>query len=104
LAATLDPRFSQDREIPNAWRPQRLDDAGHVVNGAARPYAGAAWYWKATKLKQPAGAILIEYHVVFDEPEGWFNGANLLRSKLPLLVQDGVRKFRRRFAQQGGSQ
>ena len=99
LAATLDPRFAEDREFPNSWRPLHLDDAGRMITGPARTYAGAAWYCKATKLKQPKGAVLIEYHIVFDEPEGWFNGANLLRSKLPLLAQDGVRKFRRRFAE-----
>lgn len=104
LAATLEPRFAQDREFPNAWHSQQLDDAGRVVIGPARPYVGAAWYCKATKLKQPRDAVLIEYHIMFDEPEGWFNGANLLRSKLPLLVQDGVRKFRRRFAEQTGPQ
>jgi hypothetical protein len=102
LAATLEPRFAQDREFPNAWRSQRLDDAGRVVIGPTRPYVGAAWYCKATKLKQPEGAVLVEYHIVFDEPDGWFNGVNLLRSKLPLLVQDGIRKFRRRFAEQSG--
>ena len=102
LAATLEPQFARDREFPNAWRSLKLDDAGRVVIGPMRPYVGAAWYCKATKLKQPRGAVLIEYHIVFDEPEGWFNGANLLRSKLPLLVQDGVRKFRRRFAEQTG--
>jgi hypothetical protein len=104
LAATLEPRFAQDREFPNAWHSQQLDDAGRVVIGPARPYVGAAWYCKATKLKQPQDAVLIEYHIVFDEPEAWFNGANLLRSKLPLLAQDGVRKFRRRFAEQTGPQ
>ena len=78
LAATLDPRFAQDREFPNAWRSLKLDDAGRVAVGPARPYVGAAWYCKATKLKQPLGAVLVEYHIVFDEPERWFNGANLL--------------------------
>ncbi len=102
LAATLDSQFAHDSQFPNAWHSLQLDDAGHVVTGPARPYSGAAWYCKATKLKQPLGAVLLEYHIVFDEPEGWFNGANLLRSKLPLLVQDGVRKFRRRFAVQAG--
>jgi hypothetical protein len=102
VAATLEPRFAQDHEFPNAWRSLQLNDAGRVVVGPARPYGGAAWYCKATRLKQPQGAVLVEYHIAFDEPEGWFNGANLLRSKLPLLVQDGVRKFRRRFAEQTG--
>ncbi len=102
VAAMLEQQFVPDHEFPNAWSSLKLDDAGRTVIGAARPYVGAAWYCKATKLKQPQGAILIEYHILFDEPEGWFNGANLLRSKLPLLVQDGVRKFRRRFAEQTG--
>jgi hypothetical protein len=101
VAATLDSRFAQDSEFPNAWHSLKLDDAGRVVIGPARPYVGAAWYCKATKLKQPQGAVLFEYHIVFDEPEGWFNGANLLRSKLPLVVQDGVRRFRRRFGENG---
>jgi hypothetical protein len=104
LAATLDPRFAQDAEFPNTWRSRKLDDAGRVISGPVRPYLGAAWYCKATKLQQPQGAVLVEYHIVFDEPEGWFNGANLLRSKLPLVVQDGVRKFRRRFGEKVGSQ
>ena len=45
-----------------------------------------------------SGAVLVEYHLVFEEPQGWFGGSNLLRSKLPLVCQDGVRKFRRRMA------
>jgi hypothetical protein len=36
--------------------------------------------------------------MIFDEPNGWFGGANLLRSKLPLVIQDEVRNFRRRLA------
>ena len=37
-------------------------------------------------------------HAVFDEPAGWFNGANLFRSKLPILLQDKVRSVRRRLS------
>ena len=55
-------------------------------------------YMKASRLAQPSGAVLVEYHLVFEEPQGWFGGSNLLRSKLPLVCQDGVRKFRRRMA------
>jgi hypothetical protein len=104
LAGTLDPGFEQDSEFPNAWRSRTLNDVGRVIIGPVRPYAGAAWYCKATKLQQPPGAVFFEYHIVFDEPEGWFNGANLLRSKLPLVVQDGVRKFRRRFGEKASPQ
>ncbi len=31
---------------------------------------------------------------------GWFHGANLLRSKLPIVAQDVVRKLRRKMAEQ----
>ena len=34
---------------------------------------------------------------VFAEPTGWFEGANLLRSKLPLVVQNNVRNMRREW-------
>lgn len=100
VAAALDPRFDRDAEFPNSWRSIHRDEAGRLTVDKPRPYAGVGWYCKATQLAQPAGAVFIEYHLVFDEPQGWFNGANLLRSKLPLLVQDGIRKFRRRFAGQ----
>jgi hypothetical protein len=44
-----------------------------------------------------AGAMLIEYHSVFEQPSGWFGGRDRLRSKLPLAVQDEVRTFRRKL-------
>jgi hypothetical protein len=103
VAAVLDPRFDHDPEFPNSWQSIHRDEAGRTTIDKPRPYAGMGWYCKATRLLQPAGAVFIEYHLVFDEPQGWFNGANLLRSKLPLVVQDGIRKFRRRFAGQANS-
>jgi hypothetical protein len=99
LAAMLDPRFDHDRRFPNRWWPISRDDNGRQQTGAAQPYRTAGWYCKATQLHEPAGALFIEYHVLFDEPAGWFNGANLLRSKLPLVIQEGVRKFRRQLGQ-----
>jgi hypothetical protein len=36
--------------------------------------------------------------VTFIEPREWFHGTNLLRSKLPIVAQDIVRKFRRNLA------
>jgi hypothetical protein len=98
LAAITDPRFAKDATFSNSWRTIQRDPAGQLTTGAAQPYSGGAWYCKATRLAKPARAVAVEYHLIFDEPVAWFNGANLLRSKLPLVVQDGVRKFRRRFA------
>ncbi len=49
--------------------------AGKRQLGSLHPYAGFASYLKATRLAQPAGAVLIEYHLAFAEPREWFNGA-----------------------------
>lgn len=97
VAAKLDPRFLDDEELPNRWRKVSRDELGQLEFGPSHPYTGAGFYVKVTQLKKPDGALFIEYHQVFDEPKDWFNGANLLRSKLPLIVQDGVRKFRRKL-------
>ena len=95
IASVADPRFATDAEYPNSWRSLTVDDAGKRQTGPAEPYVGLGSYAKATRLAEPAGAIFMEYHVAFVEPQGWFHGTNLLRSKLPIVAQDMVRKFRR---------
>ncbi len=95
VASLLDTTFARDAEYPNSWRPISTDDAGRRQIGQPQLYAGLGSYVKATRLAEPAGALFIEYHVVFAEPQDWFHGANLLRSKLPIVAQDMVRKFRR---------
>jgi len=94
----LDARFRDDAELPNRWQPVLRDAAGRMELGTASPYSGLGGYIKVTELAEPAGALFVECHVAFDEPEGWFEGKNLLRSKLPLVVQDNVRTFRRKLA------
>ncbi len=98
LAARLDERFTRDAEFPNRWRPIRRDRVGKPLLGDAQPYAGAGFYLKITRLIEPEDALFVEYHQVFDEPQAWFGGTGLLRSKLPLVVQNTVRKFRRKLA------
>ena len=95
IASVADPKFVNDTQFPNDWRPVTADDSGRRQTGATQPYAGLASYMKATQLSEPAGAIFVEYHVAFAEPEGWFHGTNLLRSKLPIVVQNMARKLRR---------
>ena len=94
-ASLLDPRFTGDDEFPNRWRPIVRDDSGCRQLGESRVYAGLGSYVKATRLAEPPGAMLIEYHVAYAEPKAWFNGANLLRSKLPIIAQSVVRQVRR---------
>jgi hypothetical protein len=95
IASITDPRFATDAEYANGWRSLSFDDAGQRQVGPSQPYKGLGSYVKATRLADPAGAIFIEYHVAFVEPQGWFHGTNLLRSKLPIVAQEMVRKFRR---------
>ena len=97
VASQLDPRFIDDPKIPNRWRSITRDDVGRAVLGKPHPYNGAAFYLKVTPLHEPAGALFIEYHHVFDEPHPWFDGRPLLRSKLPSVIQNGVRDFRRKL-------
>lgn len=95
VAARLDPRFEADAEFPNLWRPLVRSNEGQVTLGPAEPYRGMAMYMKLTPLAEPAGAVFVEAHLVFGEPHGWFDGANLLGSKLPAIVQSRVRALRR---------
>ena len=97
-AGTIDPRFTGDREYPNSWRPINPGPNNVDQLGPASPYNVQVFYLKATRLVEPAGAILVEYHSQFENPPGWFNGRDLLPSKLPIAVETSVRSFRRRLA------
>ncbi len=92
-AAEIDSRFLNDKEFPNQWRS--ITKGATQPLGPPHPWTGAGMYLKITKLQQPSGGLFVEQHVIFVEPEGWFGGENLLRSKLPLAVQDNVRTMRR---------
>jgi hypothetical protein len=102
FASRLDPRFAGDPDFPNQWRPVTRDDLGKPVLGPPRPYTGSGSYLKITRLHpDTAGepnALFVEGHLVFLEPRDWFRGTNLLRSKIPTLVQDQVRSFRKELA------
>ncbi len=93
-ASMLDTRFANDPQFPNRWRPFLRDESGRRYLGPSEPYSGYGGYVKATRLIEPEGAILIEYHVAFAEPAGWFGDSNSLRSKIPILTQYIVRQLR----------
>ena len=99
-AVHVDPRFRGDEKFPNRWRPLTRA-GGRLTPGEPHPYGGAALYVKMTRLSEPAGAIFVEEHVVFTEPVGWFDGANLLRSKLPPVIQSNVRSLRKEWIMAG---
>lgn len=101
VAGEIDPRFAGDAGFPNEWQSMEKG-AGGVKLGPKTTWAGAAFYIKITKLAEPAGALFCEQHIIFVEPQGWFDGANLLRSKLPIAVQQNVRNMRREWAKAAG--
>lgn len=96
VASRIDPRFRNDDKYPNRWKPIPRD--GDTTPIEAKPYDGGIQYLKITRLAEPKGALFVEYHVIFLEPIGWFDGANLLRSKLPAAAQALVRSLRREAA------
>lgn len=98
VATEIDGRFQQDQMFPNQWRPLLRAGAGELTLGEPQPYQGLGLYSKVTRLHEPAGALFCEHHLIFLEPQGWFNGANLLRSKLPIAMQTEVRSFRRELS------
>jgi hypothetical protein len=97
VASITDPRFDKDRQHPNQWQSIAFDQLGKLTLGPPHPYHAAGFYLKVTQLAEPKGALFIEHHHAFEEPPGWFKGTGLLRSKIPLLAQDAIRKLRRKL-------
>ena len=97
-AARLDPRFLHDPAYPNEWRPLVRNEQAEIKPGPAHTLAHAGGYAKITRLVAPADGVLVECHLVYEEPYGWFDGVNLVKQKAPPMVQEKVRTFRRKLA------
>jgi hypothetical protein len=96
-AGRLDPRFLDDKDFPNEWRPLVRDERAEIKPGSAHPFAHAGGYAKITRLAEPADGVFIECHIVYEEPYGWFDGVNLVGQKIPLMVNEKVKVFRRKL-------
>lgn len=96
----IDRGFSEGERPANRWQPVVVTQLGRRKLGDARPYQGCGGYLKITNLLEPAGALLFEAHVVFCEPQEWFQGSNFLRAKIPLMARETVDTVRRRLARQ----
>lgn len=103
LTWLLDSRFGSDspeaESISNQWRAIERTDVGEKVLGPPQPYAGMGGYVAITPVPGDPQASIIQLRFVIHEPQAWFNGRNLLRSKLPILIQDRVRNLRRELQQ-----
>ena len=96
----LDSIDSSDR-YASRWSPLERDSLGNQIEGRALPYRGAGGYIHVQSLasldETLDDACLVSVHVVLHEPPAWFGSSNFLRSKFPLVIQETVRKLRRKF-------
>ncbi len=91
IAGRTDPVFDSDTTLANRWRTLGQDGQA----GSGHPFRGSLSYAKISRLKQPPGSLLVEFHAAFSEPETWFQGAPILRSKFAPIAQDQIRRLRR---------
>ncbi len=91
IASRSDPVFDSDATLGNRWWTIGKDGK----EGSRHSYPGGMSYAKISRLERPQGSLLVEYHAVFSEPEAWFQGAPILRSKFAPIAQDQIRRLRR---------
>ena len=97
IAGRTDPVFDSDTTLANRWRTFGQDGQA----GSGHPFRGGLTYTKISRLKQPPGSLLVEFHGAFSEPEAWFQGNPILRSKFAPIAQDQIRRLRRELLKNG---
>jgi hypothetical protein len=99
VAWQFDPRF-RDHERRATWSRIEENELGSRAEGPRQAYQGSGGIVTVRRLSSEAGVdlLVVESRAVIGEPEAWFQGSNLLRSKMPLAAQEGVRTLRRRLA------
>jgi len=94
FASMTDPAYSEGGSLSNRWLPlARPGEKAEV--GSPRTYEGSVAYSRVSPISEKPSILLVESHLAFAEPKGWFNGTAILRSKLGLIAQDQVRQLRR---------
>jgi hypothetical protein len=94
VASRTYPAFLKAGPMPNQWKP--LAAPGNpMAETAAQPYAGGISYAKISRIAIKPRALFVEIHAAFVEPDGWFQGAPILRSKFSVVAQDHIRRLRR---------
>ncbi len=84
-------------EWQSVWLPLSTNDLAETIVGPPQPYSGSGGYIRLSEIDQPEKMVVVEMGWVIHEPHAWFEGGNLLRSKLPLLIQESVRSFRKKL-------
>jgi hypothetical protein len=91
IAGRTDHASDSDKTLANRWWTLGQDGQ----KGPGQPFRGGMSYAKISRLKEPAGSLMVEFHAAFIEPEAWFQGSPILRSKFAPIAQDQIRKLRR---------
>ncbi len=92
VAAATSRQVRRRSRLPNRW--STISRTGGRDTGRPRfmPAAAAT----SRSLDSPgAGALFVEAHFAFVEPQPWFAGNPILRSKFSVICQDQVRQLRR---------
>jgi hypothetical protein len=100
IASATDAAFANAGEFSNGWKPLSKPGGAEGAPAARQAYAGGISYAKISRVAFKPGALFVEMHLAFIEPDGWFQGAPILRSKFSLAAQDQIRSLRRELAKQ----
>ncbi len=101
IAARTDLAFDKAGPNANRWRPIGTS-GGRKDEGSLKPYIGGISYTKISRLASQPGALFVEMHAAFVEPQEWFQGAPILRSKFSIIAQDQIRTLRRELEKKRG--
>ncbi len=73
IASKTDPAFDKPGPMPTAGGRSRRCGSDKA-EGALKPYQGGISYTKISRLAFQPGALLVEIHSAFIEPNEWFQG------------------------------
>lgn len=94
LAWKLDSGIEQEQATWHAMKPNAV---GTLVPTDPENYQGLAGYMSVTQTGLEDNQLLVETHLLIHEPQDWFSGSKLLRSKLSTLMQENARSLRRKL-------
>ncbi len=94
----LDPSFNAVEKYASRWTKLERNSVGKLFEGESFAYSGCGGFMGVYELAPKTNQLLIESRLLIHEPTSWFAGSNFLRSKLPPMIQENARNFRRKLA------
>ena len=92
------PASTPTPNIPTAGGRSFATPTPKSPTASRNPTPAAAPTRKSRSLSDPADSIFVECHLIYEEPYGWFEGGEMLNSKLPVIVKSKVRSFRSKLS------